>query len=74
MLEIFRTIEQTKEPLIVTDRGRPVLEIKAIQMASSTETVLASLRTGKILTEVNGDEAMVPLHPEDWQISGFPED
>jgi len=27
-LEIFRTIEQTGEPVIVTDHGRPSLEVR----------------------------------------------
>ena len=46
MLEYFREVERTGEPLIVTDHGREVLEVRPLvpQMNSKAE-ILAKLRT-----------------------------
>jgi len=46
MLEYFREVERTGEPLIVTDHGREVLEVRPLvpQMNSKAD-ILAKLRT-----------------------------
>ncbi|MEM6910187.1 MAG: type II toxin-antitoxin system prevent-host-death family antitoxin [Verrucomicrobiota bacterium] len=46
MLEYFRQVEQTGEPLIVTDRGREVLEVRPIGRSARVEEVLATYRAG----------------------------
>lgn len=48
MLKVFREIEQSGEPLIVTDRGKPTLRIEPIQRKRSVEQVFGHLR-GKVL-------------------------
>ena len=45
MLEYFREVERSGEPLIVTDHGREVLEVRPVQPMSSKTDVLAKLRT-----------------------------
>ena len=41
MLEYFREVEATGEPLIVTDHGCEVLEVRPVKRRSTTEEVLA---------------------------------
>ena len=45
MLEYFREVERTSEPLIVTDYGRQVLEVRPVQAVGSQADILAKLRT-----------------------------
>lgn len=52
MLEYFREVERTGEPLIVTDHGRSVLEIRPLQQTGSKAEILADLRV-----RLFGDEA-----------------
>lgn len=44
MLEYFRQVEETGEPLIVTDHGRPVLQVVPLQHKRSAEEALAAYR------------------------------
>ena len=44
MLEYFRQVEATGEPLIVTDHGTPVLQVLPIGGKRSTHEVLAEFR------------------------------
>ena len=44
MLEYFRQVEETGETLIVTDRGREVLEIKALNPKIDVREVISRLR------------------------------
>lgn len=44
MLEYFREVERTGEPLIVTDNGREVLEVRAIRSKEQVDDVLAEIR------------------------------
>ena len=44
MLEYFRQVEATGEPLIVTDHGTPVLQVVPIVGKRSTSEVLAEFR------------------------------
>jgi antitoxin (DNA-binding transcriptional repressor) of toxin-antitoxin stability system len=44
MLEYFREVEATGEPLIVTDHGREVLEVRPATPRNHTATLMAELR------------------------------
>ncbi|MCU0781035.1 MAG: hypothetical protein MUF04_08035 [Akkermansiaceae bacterium] len=44
MLEHFRQVEQTGDPLIVTDRGVPVLEIRPLKVRPNGTEALARVR------------------------------
>lgn len=59
-LAYLREVEQTGEPIILTDRGRPVLRIAPYAPADET---LAALR-GCV---VRYDDATEPVADEDWE-------
>lgn len=44
MLRIFRQLESSREELIVTDRGRPVLRIQPILQKKTVEEVFGAIR------------------------------
>lgn len=70
MLEYFREVERTGEPLIVTDHGQEVLEIRPVRKkAMSAEEVLAWYRSGPGPGMVASDEELMkPLPWEDWEV------
>ena len=70
MLEYFRQVELTGEPLIVTDRGREVLEVRPVGKPRMTVAeVLAAYRCGtRPVTETPAEELMKPLPIEDWEV------
>ena len=43
MLEHFREVERTGEPLIVTDYGRKVLEVRPVAQTGSKAEIMAKL-------------------------------
>ena len=59
-LELFRQIEASGEPLIVTDHGLPKLEVRRYESADPTP--LESLR-GSVLRY---DRPTDPVGDEDW--------
>ena len=59
--EYFRLVEETKQPLIITDRGRPVLKLAPFEK-ETPEEAFASLR-GSVLRYEN---PMEPVGLEDW--------
>ena len=63
--EYFRRVEKTGEPVIVTDRGRPVVEIRRHSGArKGGEDPLAELR-GSVL---RFDDPMLPVVDEsEWE-------
>ena len=65
MLEYFRQVEATGEPLIVTDHGREVLEIRALKPKPNDQQLIARLRemvgTGPLPDE---EELLAPA--VDW--------
>ncbi len=69
MLEFFREVERTGEPLIVTDRGREVLEVRPIAAKKVTAAeILAEYRRGrKPVYEIAEEELLKPLPVEDWE-------
>ncbi|NQX03107.1 type II toxin-antitoxin system prevent-host-death family antitoxin [bacterium] len=70
MLEYFREVERTGEPLIVTDHGREVLEIRPLaKKPMTTKEVLAWYRSGPgagILP--SAAELMRPVPEEEWEV------
>ena len=64
MLEYFREVERTGEPLIVTDHGRSVLEIRPLPQTGSKAEILAKLRASlfgnKKADSVESDLIMEP--------------
>lgn len=71
MLEYFREVERTGEPLLVTDHGRAVLEVRPVgkpKVITAAE-VLARYRAGTIpQDEISEEELMKPLPLEDWEV------
>jgi len=74
MLALFREVESSGEPLIVTDRGRPVLKVVPIEEpAPGMDTLFADVRTRLAEKGVrySAEEATEPLDEEavgdaDW--------
>ncbi|HEY1295186.1 MAG TPA: type II toxin-antitoxin system prevent-host-death family antitoxin [Chloroflexota bacterium] len=62
-LEIFRRVEESGEPVLITDRGRPVLRLEPYY--GEDDAVLASLRGSVIRYE----RATEPVGDEDWEAS-----
>lgn len=60
-LEILRRVEATGEPVIITDRGRPVLRIEPY--FGEDDAVLASLR-GSVIAFHDPTE---PVEPSEWE-------
>jgi prevent-host-death family protein len=62
-LEIFRRVQETGEPVLITDRGRPVLRLEPYY--GDDDAVLASLRDSVLSygkpTEPVGDDAWEAL-------------
>ena len=69
MLEYFREVERTGEPLLVTDHGRAVLEVRLVQSTSTIKDVLAEYRTGKSrgCMEISTEEILAPIPAEEWE-------
>lgn len=71
MLEYFREVERTGEPLIVTDHGREVLEIRPLGGAPrvSAEDIQRWYREGGGKgIPISEKELMAPLPEEDWEV------
>jgi prevent-host-death family protein len=60
-LEYFRQVETTGEPLVITDHGKPALEIRKI--AKDDRDPLEILR-GSVLRY---DDPFEPVGVEDWE-------
>lgn len=69
MLEVFREVERTGEPLVVTDHGRAVLEVRPIQRNSTIQEVLAEYRSGSGpgCTEIPTEEILASIPAEEWE-------
>ncbi|MEI6674534.1 MAG: type II toxin-antitoxin system Phd/YefM family antitoxin [Verrucomicrobiota bacterium] len=70
MLEYFRQVERSGESLIVTDRGREVLEVRPMGRRSATlAEVLEEYRSGSApVPEVSEGALIEPLPIEDWEV------
>ena len=62
-LELFREIERTGRPLIVTDRGRPVLKI--VPYRDDPEASLRELKDSVVRYEA----PLEPVGDGDWESS-----
>jgi prevent-host-death family protein len=60
-LEYFRAVETTRKPLIITDRGKPVL--KVVPYSEDPEEVLKELRNS--LTKY--EDPTKPVGESDWE-------
>ena len=60
-LEYFRQIEETGEPLVITDRGRPVLRV--VPYSPDPEEDLKALRN----TVVKYERPTDPVGLEEWE-------
>ena len=60
-LEIFRRVQETGEPVLITDRGRPVLRLEPYY--GEDDAVLASLR-GSVRRYEQPTE---PVGDNDWE-------
>jgi prevent-host-death family protein len=61
-LEFFRTVETTRKPLIITDRGRPVL--KVVPYSEDPEEILRQLRNSVIKYK----DPTKPVGETDWEM------
>jgi antitoxin (DNA-binding transcriptional repressor) of toxin-antitoxin stability system len=59
-LQFFRQIEETGEPLVITDRGRPVL--KVVRYTSDPEEDIKALRN----TVAKYERPTDPVGVEEW--------
>jgi antitoxin (DNA-binding transcriptional repressor) of toxin-antitoxin stability system len=62
-LEVFREIENSGEPMIITDRGKPTLEIRKLRQR--TESPLEILRG----TVLKYEDPLQPVSEDDWENS-----
>jgi PHD/YefM family antitoxin component YafN of YafNO toxin-antitoxin module len=66
-LELFRRIETSGEPLVVTDHGRPALEVRRYQAAETkkrtTEEILDELGRAVLFFDNSTD----PVGEDDWE-------
>lgn len=61
-LEYFRKVQETGEPLIITDHGKPVLKI--VPYTPSPDELLQVLR-GSVLKY---EDPLEPVGAEDWDL------
>ena len=61
-LELFRQVEASGAPLVVTDHGRPTLEVRPYRPTSSDADPLEQLR-GSVL---RFDDPFAPVGKNDW--------
>jgi antitoxin (DNA-binding transcriptional repressor) of toxin-antitoxin stability system len=62
-LELFRQVETSGEPLVVTDHGRPTLEVRPYRPAQPAADPLEELR-GSVL---RFDDPFAPVGENDWE-------
>lgn len=63
-LEYFRQIEETRQALIITDRGRPVLKIEPVKEGPASEAGIFGKLRGSVL---GYDDPFEPVGIEDWK-------
>lgn len=60
-LEIFRRIEETGEPVVITDRGEPKLILKRYRTPESDS------RQGLVGSVMRYDDPLEPVGETDWE-------
>jgi len=69
MLEYFRQVEETGEPLIVTDHGKPVLQVVVMQQKRPAAELLAEFRArahGPVRFVGDPDEPTIDEWDDPW--------
>ena len=61
-LELFRNIEESGEPLIITDRGKPVLEVRPVKEKPKRDPL--EILKGTVLWY---DHSTEPVDVDDWE-------
>lgn len=64
-LEYLRLIEQQKQPLIVTHKGKPVVKIIPYKEENLEKAVRQSLK-GSVISYIDPDKPAID--PEDWDV------
>ena len=62
-LELFRQVEASGEPLVITDHGRPTLEVRLYRPVRPAANPLEELR-GSVL---RFDNPFAPVGENDWE-------
>jgi prevent-host-death family protein len=62
VLEYFRRVQQTGRPIVITDRGKPVL--KVVPFTEDPDEALRELR-GSVLEYHDPEQ---PVGEEDWEV------
>ena len=62
-LELFRQVEASGEPLVITDHGRPTLEVRPYRPVRPDDNPLEELR-GSVL---RFDDPFAPVGENDWE-------
>jgi antitoxin (DNA-binding transcriptional repressor) of toxin-antitoxin stability system len=62
-LELFRQVEASGEPLVITDHGRPTLEVRPYRPVRPDANPLEELR-GSVL---RFDDPFAPVGEDDWE-------
>ena len=63
-LELFRQVEASGEPLVITDHGRPTLEVRPYRSVRPDANPLEELR-GSVL---RFDDPFAPVGENDWEV------
>ena len=61
-LEMFRQVEATNEPVIVTDHGKPTIEVRKYR---SPERSPLQLLKGSVIDYIDPDK---PVGEDDWRV------
>lgn len=61
-LELFRTIQESGEPMIITDRGKPVLEVRPVKEKPKVDP-LEKLK-GSVIWY---DHSIDPVDVDEWE-------
>ncbi|MBM5810127.1 MAG: type II toxin-antitoxin system Phd/YefM family antitoxin [Cyanobacteria bacterium M_surface_9_m1_291] len=62
-LALFRQIEATGEPVVITDQGRPALEVRPYRPTPSEQTDPLQMLRGSVLRY---DDPFAPVAEGDW--------
>jgi len=62
-LELFRQVEASGDPLVITDHGKPTLEVRPYRPVRPDANPLEELR-GSVL---RFDDPFVPVGENDWE-------
>jgi prevent-host-death family protein len=63
-LEYFRTVEKTRKPLVITDRGKPVLKVSPY--SEDPDEILKELRNSLVTYK----DPTKPVAAADWEALG----